>query len=160
MKKKYLLMLFALMLFSCERGGDWERVYPQGFSPTELSFSAKGGNATITSQRDEWSFVDTVIINGEFFYFIRCDEILTGYWGTNLKPGVCSDSLFTVKYDILKKYIEIVEIESSWFKITKENSKHITVFIEPNLTGETRQIRFEAGYLSESTSISIIQLGE
>jgi len=161
MKNLYLLLSFALTLFSC--GGNEEirdKNYPQGFSATELSFSAKGGNAIVTSQREEWSFPDGLKINGETYYYYRCEEVFPdiGYSKDN-KPGICSDSLFTVKYDILKKYLEIVEIEGSWFKITKENPKQITVFIEPNLTGEIRQIRISALDIS-GTSISITQSGE
>ena len=161
---KYIFLLFAIAFCfsSCERRGDWEKIYPQGFSATELSFSAKGGNTTITSQRDEWYFFGGIEINGEYFYFPRCGEVFPYVDYSHLKepkPGICSDNLLTVKYDILKKYLEIVEIESAWFKITKEDPKQMTVFIEPNLTGETRQI----GLLAidrNGTRISITQLTE
>ena len=160
MKRIFILLAIALCFSACEKTeNNVDRIYPQGFSATKLSFSVKGGDAIITSQRDEWSLCDAIIINGEYFYFYRCKEILTGYWGTDLKPGVCSDSFFTVKYDILKTYIEIVEIEGSWFKITKENPRQIAVFIDPNLTEEKRQIRFDIGDKS-GTSISITQLGK
>ena len=151
-------MPFVLMLFSCE--GRMEKTYPQGFSTTELSFSTEGGDAIITSQRDEWTLADIVIIEEKYFYFARCEEIITGYYGDEVKPGVCSDSLFTVKYDILKKYVEIVEIEGDWFKIAKVNPKQLNVFIAPNLTGEIRQIRFPIYNRHDGISISIVQSGE
>ncbi|GHU69226.1 hypothetical protein FACS189413_07760 [Bacteroidia bacterium] len=159
MKKIFLLTTMVLWFYSCKHD-ICEEIYPQGFSATEFLLNAERCDTIITSQRDEWSLDAGTMIDGKYVDFYRCDEVFhNGYYGIDKKPGVCSDSLFTVKYDILKKYIEVVQIDGAWFRITKENPKLISIAIKPNLTGTTRQFELLVND-KLGTSITITQSAE
>jgi hypothetical protein len=59
MKKVILFTIIVWGLCSCEREQfDVIKLYPQGFSSTELSFSVNGGDTIVTSQRNEWALDD------------------------------------------------------------------------------------------------------
>lgn len=162
MKPIILLIPFTLMLFSCEIKKDkGEKIYSQGFSATELLFEAEGGDAIITSQREEWRISEYIIINEEYYYNLRCKEVFpdNNSGGVDRKPGVCSDGFLTIKWDYYLNRFEIIEIKIPWFIITKENTKQLNVFIEPNLTGETRKIVLPIND-KIGTNILITQNGE
>jgi hypothetical protein len=160
MKKFFLLVLIVPGLYSCEHP-DVEQIYSQSFSTTELLTGAQGCDTIITSQRDEWTFVDYLRINGERIVFPVC-EAVSSYQSISdrpQRPGVCSDSILTVKYDIMKERLETVQIESDWFKFIKETPRKLSIVIKPNLTGETRHIRVPI-FDRQGTNIDIIQSSE
>jgi hypothetical protein len=159
MKKVILFTIIVWGLCSCERERfDVTKLYPQGFSSTELSFSVNGGDTIVTSQRNEWSLDDYFMYDEQYFSLPRCDEVFpVTAQGVGRNPGICSDSLFTVKYDFFQKNcFEIIQIESSWFTIIKTTPKQIDIAIEPNLTGKTRQIRLGLGD-KQGSNITIFQ---
>jgi hypothetical protein len=169
MKTIFLLILILTGLYSCEPiDGKFD---PQGFSGEVFSIGAQGMDTIITSQRDVWFFAYYIIYktkNGgyEYIYFPVCEEVAPpdeDYRGPNKarKPGVCSDSIMTVKYGILKDdRIEVVQFENDdWFKVTKETPKRLHVIIKPNLTGETRHLLLAINTMLY-TKISIIQSSE
>jgi hypothetical protein len=144
MKKILLLAVIVLGLCSCEHpigGGN----KPIGFSITELSIGAQGCDTIITSQLDSWRLSNYIeIIDGGYkqIQFPVCDAVLSSEGFSNpVRPGICSDSIVTVKYDILRKYyVEIVQFEIDWLNFTKETPTRIHLVVKPNLTGKTRKI--------------------
>jgi hypothetical protein len=116
MKKILLLTVIMLGLYSCE--------YPKNSRPVdagtiELSIGAHGCDTVmiLQPQEDEWYLEEdniTIITMEEGYkriYFPVCDAVLSNETGLSkpVRPDVCSDSIMTVKYDILsEKRVEIV----------------------------------------------------
>jgi len=134
MKNFIRLMILAISLYSCCN----EEKYPITFSKGDVEFDKTGGNKVIVSLNDDWSFKDSLSIDYKTLYLPRCVEVFQNTEPPVYNPGTCSDSILTVKYDIMRKDLEPVQIEGSWFTISKKSLREISIVVSPNLTGKSR----------------------
>ena len=143
---KKTMILFAtcltLLFLSCDKEkpiGIWGDIIK--LSSKKVKFDKSGGINRITTKGDSWWILPYVYINGEIVYFHDDNsEIILEYgkfkgWDN---PNVIYDE---------GADMEIIKIESSWFIITKDTYKSITIEMRPNETGlpRTLKIELEAG---------------
>ena len=146
-------MIIAIILVSC--GNDVEKL-PHTFSEPNIQFDKAGGDTIIVSQSVEWSFSEALKIDDKTLSLPRCEEVFLNTEPLVQNPDTCSDSILTVKYDIMRKYLEPVKIESSWFTISKKSLKEVNIVISPNLTNKSRNFRIIVD--KNGTTIVITQL--
>jgi hypothetical protein len=161
MKKIFLLTVIVLGLCSCEHIMNSR---PPDFWTIKLLIDAQGCDTTmIISQPNKWDLRSPIIEDEyNYIYFPVCDAVLSYETGllNPVRSGVCSDSIMTVKYDILSEdRVEIVQFESDYLHFTKETPTRIHLVVKPNLTGKTRRLSMTLAY-GDATIIEIIQLSE
>jgi hypothetical protein len=164
MKKIVLLTVIVLGLYSCE--------YPENSRPPdllkmELLIGSQGCDTIIISQQDVRIFDNHIMIDYKRIDFPVCDAVLSYTTPSQrpVRPGICSDSIMTVKYDILMKdYIEIVQFESDYLNFTKKTPKRMHFVVKPNLTGKIRHLKVSMVTLDASIMdfiyLDIIQSSE
>jgi hypothetical protein len=135
MKKMFLLLLSAVLFFSCDKGEGRHTFTQSAFSMSnyKISFDKDGGDTTIYANVDDWSFGRYIGTEDTLLVIPHCKEV---FWN----GGTCSDDFFTVEYDLRQKYVEPVLIEGNWFKIRKNTLRKVNISVLPNLTGQSRQI--------------------
>jgi hypothetical protein len=165
MKKILLLAVIVLGLYSCEYPNNSR---PPGLLKMELSIGSQGCDTIITSQQDECFLDDNhITVDYKRIDFPVCDAVLSYTTPSQrpVRPGICSDSIMTVKYDIRSgNRVEIVQFESDYLNFTKETPKRMHFVVKPNLTGKIRHFKVSMVTLDASIMdfiyLDIIQSSE
>jgi hypothetical protein len=163
MKKILLLTVIVLGLCSCEHIMNSR---PTDFLIIKLSIGAQGCDTIITlqPQEDEWFLDDNhMTIDSKYIDFPVCDAVLSYETGLPhpVRPGVCSDSIMTVKYDIRSvNRVQIVQFEHDYLNFTKKTPYQIHLVVKQNQTGKTRNIGLPMSALYYIIAFDIIQSSE
>ncbi|MFV0390922.1 MAG: hypothetical protein ACK5KP_03410 [Paludibacteraceae bacterium] len=136
-KNLLTVMLIAVSLQSCDEKRDR---FPVTFSEPVLQFTKDGGDTTIISMSDEWGFGQSLSLDGVIVNYPRCEEVFLNTEPIKMAPGSCSNDILTVKYDYTTRDFEPVQIEGSWFKVTKKSSTDVDIVVTPNLSGKFRRL--------------------
>jgi hypothetical protein len=155
MKNIISLFVLMLMLYSC--GYDVEK-FSQTFWQPNICFDKEGGDTTIVSQSANWRFDDSFKIDDTTLFLPRCEEVFPNSEPPVTKPGTCVNDDFTVKYDILREYLEPVQVEGSWFKLTKVTLLEANIAVSPNVSGKVRKFRVLVS--KDGIEIVVTQLAE
>lgn len=150
-----ILMLIAVTLHSCDKKVD---KFPYTFFKTDIQFNKEGGNTTIISQSDEWTFGNCLLLDNQTINFPRCEEVFPDTEPQIQRAGTCSNDILTVKYDFMRKYLEPVQVEGSWFKLIKKTLKEASIVVSPNLSGKSRNFRVTVD--PNGTTIVVTQYSE
>ena len=145
MKKIVLICCIAFGVYTCK-----DEYEPDGyqndtikFSTNTLSFNAKGGDAIVTSEGDNWH-IDCLYINdGD---------------GWDL-PSVYDN--FLVEIDSSENgFRDIIKMTGSWFIIDKETKQKIAFSVSPNNTGKVRTLMLTVMDRNFGAGITVTQSAE